>query len=466
MKSSILCVAVAATIALVHGVSHTAADKNAKECELNYLNESSVISITTAERCEALVRFSKCLSAFDSNLDAENKLFNQNTKACEPYWNSIDAPVLRTTRGNLEMTVDNAKDVKFHRHRRDTISVFEMNQKVTELLAEVQKLKNANVQLKAQAEEQRTTFENQLAAKSAELDEKSTELETKLTQKVDDAKESLDNNIVDLQDKVDTSASDVAKALDDFRKNATATTQALSRDIVATVDTKLKPFEGTDKVLANLKNSYLSDPKIPVYRIGKWWSYNPRVSWFDSNSPDMFGGVNPSRWSDGNARADMMANNWKQLKALFTKKETADKYGANMCSEAYGQFTSTTGFTCGVIFRIKNTGTRSVRWAPAVTMTSWHGWSETASISLNGNNLIGNRDCNHMCRFSPSMDIPANSAGNRISTVIFISTGSYEYNHYSRWRATLLIFRANSLALPNGLEYVDDMDVLEGPWKQ
>merc|ERR1719230_1802680 len=402
MKSSILCVAVAATIALVHGVSHTAADKNAKECELNYLNESSVISITTAERCEALVRFSKCLSKFGSNSAAENTLFNQNAKACEPYWNSMDAPVLRTARGNLEMTVDNAKDIKFHRHRRDTISVFEMNQKVTELLAEVQKLKNANVQLKAQAEEQRTTFENQLAAKSAELDEKSTELETKLTQKVDDAKESLDNNIVDLQDKVDTSASDVAKALDDFRKNATATTQALSRDIVATVDTKLKPFEGTDKVLANLKNSYLSDPKIPVYRIGKWWSYNPRVSWFDSNSPDMFGGVNPSRWSDGNARA-------------------------NMCSEAYGQFTSTTGFTCGVIFRIKNTGTRSVRWAPAVTMTSWHGWSETASISLNGNNLIGNRDCNHMCRFSPSMDIPANSAGNRISTVIFISTGSYEY---------------------------------------
>merc|ERR1719230_1788349 len=265
MKSSILCVAVAATIALVHGVSHTAADKNAKECELNYLNESSVISITTAERCEALVRFSKCLSKFGSNSAAENTLFNQNAKACEPYWNSMDAPVLRTARGNLEMTVDNAKDIKFHRHRRDTISVFEMNQKVTELLAEVQKLKNANVQLKAQA------------------DEKSTELETKLTQKVDDAKESLDNNIVDLQDKVDTSASDVAKALDDFRKNATATTQALSRDIVATVDTKLKPFEGTDKVLANLKNSYLSDPKIPVYRIGKWWSYNPRVSWFDSN---------------------------------------------------------------------------------------------------------------------------------------------------------------------------------------
>merc|ERR1719230_1136261 len=175
MKSSILCVAVAATIALVHGVSHTAADKNAKECELNYLNESSVISITTAERCEALVRFSKCLSKFGSNSAAENTLFNQNAKACEPYWNSMDAPVLRTARGNLEMTVENAKDVKFHRHRRDTISVFEMNKKIDDLMNDIQGLKDDNAELQAQYQEQRTTFENQLAAKSAELDEKSSQ---------------------------------------------------------------------------------------------------------------------------------------------------------------------------------------------------------------------------------------------------------------------------------------------------
>jgi len=156
----------------------------------------------------------------------------------------------------------------------------------------------------------------------------------------------------------------------------------------------------------------------------------------------------------------------KYMQRVFTQKETANKYGANICSESFGQRSSTDGLVCMALFRIKNTGTSTIRWSPAITMTSYHGWSETASISVNGNNLIGNKDCNHECQFTPSLQIPANSQKNRISTAIFASTSSHANGHYSQWRATLLLFRDNSLALPNNLEFVDDLDTMTGSWKQ
>merc|ERR1719272_1302987 len=100
-------------------------------------------------------------------------------------------------------------------------------------------------------------------------------------------------------------------------------------------------------------------------------------------------------------------------------------------------------------------------------MTSYHGWSESASISINGNNHIGAKDCSHQCRFTPTFNIPANSQKNRISTVIFISTGSYDYNRGgTASRSTLLLFRDNSLSIPNGLEFVDDLDTITGSWKK
>merc|ERR1712166_1361744 len=327
-----------------------------------------------------------------------------------------------------------------------------------------------------------------LAAKSDELDEKNAALETKLTDAVDAAKVALEDSVDDLSDKVDQSKSDTTAALDkantdtaaaldkskkettaaldQSKKDAATANAALEKKISGSVTDKLKPFEGTEVALTSLKRTYHSNPKIPVYRVARFKTHQGNFGWFDSNANNGYGGVHPSQWTDGNARADQMNADVKYLQRLFTQKETANKYGANICSAGYDQRTSTTGLVCGALFRIKNTGTSTIRWSPAITMTSYHGWSETASISLNGNNLIGNRDCNHECRFTPSLQIPANSQKNRISTAIFQSTGSYAYWSHNAWRATLLLFRDNSLALPNGLEFVDDLDTMTGSWKK
>jgi hypothetical protein len=65
---------------------------------------------------------------------------------------------------------------------------------------------------------------------------------------------------------------------------------------------------------------------------------------------------------------------------------------------------------------------------------------------------------------SLNLSIPAN----RTSTVIFVSTGTANYNHTSNIheRANVLAFYNNSLALPSGLQYVDDLDTATGGWEQ
>merc|ERR1719272_2449801 len=301
-----------------------------------------------------------------------------------------------------------------------------MDERITQLMADVKSLTTA------------------LAAKSKELDEK-----------VDAAKEALEDSVDDLSDKVDKSNTDTTAALkkantdttaalekskkettaalDQSKKDAAIANAALEKKISGSVTDKLKPFEGTEVALTSLKKSYHGNPKIPVYRVAKFKTHHGNFGWFDGNDAQGFGGIHPSQWTDGNYRCDQMNADVKYLQRLFTQKETANKYGANICSEGYGQRSSTTGMVCMALFRIKNTGTSSIRWAPPITMTSYHGWSETASISLNGNNLIGSRNCQHMCRFTPTVNVPANSQKDRVSTVIFMSTGSYDYGHYNQW---------------------------------
>lgn len=59
---------------------------------------------------------------------------------------------------------------------------------------------------------------------------------------------------------------------------------------------------------------------------------------------------------------------------------------------------------------------------------------------------------------APYALIPAN----RTSTVIFVSGSA----PVATTRATLMAFSNDSLALPAGLEYVDDLDTATGGWEQ
>jgi len=467
------------TLALVASVN--AEVTSAEDCQMDYYRETVDLSLTTREKCEALVVFSKCLGQFPADDAKEAVLFQKNSETCAPYWDTVESPSVRVARDNMQLSVDNAKDIEFFRHRRQSISVFKMEEKITGLLDTVEDLKDQLADQKKESEESAAAtlkvLQDKLDAKSEELDEKSSELErksseleTQLTKGLDTAKKALDaqvqdldDKLDDLEDKVDKSVTDADASIEKFKKDAAATNVVLKKSLTDAVDEKLKPIAGAEKAIAALKTTRYNNPKIPVFRVAEWHTYNQRF-WHDGNTGNAFGGIRPSDWTDGSRRADQMSNDFKYLARLFTKTATASTFGGTVCAEMFGMTSSTNGLMCGALFRIKNTGKSTVRWSPKHTMTSFTGWGESASITVNGNNQIGNRNCQNECRDrKDALNIPANSAGNRISTVIFLASSSYPSSY---WRSTLLIFGDDALTLPDNLEYVDDLDTVKGAWKK
>ena len=266
---------------------------------------------------------------------------------------------------------------------------------------------------------------------------------------------------------------DLGDKLSDFQRKVDtqlATLDTLPDKIGAQVDDKLAPVATSISVLDRLKLTYLSDPKIPVYH-WNWWQTHQHsaTSWFDGNNGRGYGGVSPSSWTDGNYRAWNMNNDFKYIKRLFIRRGTSDEYGASICQELFLMHSSTTGRMCGVVFRIQNTKKdQAVGWNPEWMYTSWDGWSEDASVSMNGQSTFRNW-CNfNWCRSNINMNIPANSDGNRISTIIFVSSssGAHHMGHSNHERANINQFNDNSLKLSEGLEYRDDLDTITGNWKQ
>merc|ERR1719345_602572 len=119
-------------------------------------------------------------------------------------------------------------------------------------------------------------------------------LESKLSDAVGAAKESLEDSVDDLSDKVDQSniattaavnkaKSDTTAALNKSKKDAATASAALEKKISGSVTDKLKSFEGTEVALTSLKRTYHSNPKIPVYRVARFFTHHPNFGWFDNN---------------------------------------------------------------------------------------------------------------------------------------------------------------------------------------
>jgi subtilisin-like proprotein convertase family protein len=201
-----------------------------------------------------------------------------------------------------------------------------------------------------------------------------------------------------------------------------------------------------------------------TYRWGVWSTYVSNGGWLFGNQADLFGGVNPSTWSDGEGKASDISADKSVQATLFHRKGSAVnnarvysewfKYGRNRgCSSCQSRF-------AGTLFRIKNTTAAAVAWPVRFAYTAYPGWSERASVALNGQNIwSSDSNCSAGCLKDVSLSIPAG----RTSTVIFVSTTGPES---SSSRALILGFTNNSLALPTGLQYVDDLDTATGGYEQ
>ena len=123
-------------------------------------------------------------------------------------------------------------------------------------------------------------------------------------------------------------------------------------------------------------------------------------------------------------------------------------------------YTSSTGAQHAfALFRVHNSTDSDINWNARFHATAYSGWSNRASVAINGQNLwcpSSDYGANH--HHSLDITIPAN----RTSTVIFSSSSHYEW---SSSMSNTLIFKDNSLDLPAGLEFVDDLDVKPDGWE-
>jgi hypothetical protein len=201
-----------------------------------------------------------------------------------------------------------------------------------------------------------------------------------------------------------------------------------------------------------------------TYRYAVFDTYDNASSWLMGNDPSMFGGVPPSLWTDGSARAVQLSSSKEVLRTLFTKKGYAGK-NAVVHAEIRQQYSSTDGRVVMALFRVRNATASPIGWSPVFWYTAYGTWGELASAALNGAEQFVSGGGAGPQAAGVTLSIPAN----RTSTVIFVSTGSAPYATGSgglMGRAIVLAFRNDSLALPAGLSFVDDLDTAIGGWEQ
>ncbi|MBM4343125.1 MAG: proprotein convertase P-domain-containing protein [Deltaproteobacteria bacterium] len=235
---------------------------------------------------------------------------------------------------------------------------------------------------------------------------------------------------------------------------------------IQTLSTKKIQIKGNlivdgDLTIKGVNTAQTNNTLPATYRFASFHTHqHSQTSWVMGNNAAMFGGVHPSTWTDGSAVASSISADKDVQRALFTQKRFAGK-NAMVCSDVWLMYSSTDGKVCAALFRVKNSTGADITWTPHFYYTAYSGWSEAASIAVNGANVWSNGGTSNT---SVGLTIPKN----RVSTVIFVATGSHAHHigHNIHERVTYLAFYNNSLALPSGLSFVDDLDTATGGYEQ
>ncbi len=202
-------------------------------------------------------------------------------------------------------------------------------------------------------------------------------------------------------------------------------------------------------------------PQVATYRYNTFNTYDEASGWAAGNDASLFGGIAPGTWKSS-AIASQMSPDKGVLRTLFNRKGYA---GANALihAETFAFASSANTKVVTALFRIRNTTTAPITWTPVLRIAAFGPWAEQASVALNGASAwtsAGGTYSNSSAPVSVALAIPAN----RTSTAIFVSMGGPQAAPYTR--TTILAFVNNSLALPAGLQFVDDLDTATGDWTQ
>jgi hypothetical protein len=265
-----------------------------------------------------------------------------------------------------------------------------------------------------------------------------TEVDGSVTNEIQDL--NLDRNILKVTNNASATDVDLSKYLDDKTVTITAGDGIEVTGDYPNFTVTKKPYNGA------------------IYRWAVFSSYNQVQGWYAGNDASLFGGVNPSNWGDGSAIASQMSSEKDVLLTLFSKKGYAGK-NALVCAEEWLSYSSTNSKHAAALFRIENTTNSTITWTVITHQSSYGGWGERASVALNGENVWNSGGSNYYTNtaHTHTLSIPAN----RVSTVIFISGSTPAVGNS---RGLILSFQNNSLELPTGLKYVDDLDTALDGW--
>ncbi len=202
-------------------------------------------------------------------------------------------------------------------------------------------------------------------------------------------------------------------------------------------------------------------PQVATYRYNMFNPYDEASGWTAGNDASLFGGVAPSSWKNS-AIASQMSPDKAVLRSLFVLKGYA---GANALvhAETFAFASGSNTKVVTALFRIRNNTAAAITWTPVIRVAAWGGLGEQASVALNGASAWTSAGGTYTPNSGPvsvALAIPAN----RTSTAIFVSMAGPQAAAYSRM--TILAFVNNSLALPAGLQFVDDLDTATGDWTQ
>ena len=206
-----------------------------------------------------------------------------------------------------------------------------------------------------------------------------------------------------------------------------------------------------------------------MYRWTAWSTYDQtHGQWYAGNNASLFGGVAPQQWGDGNALASQMSSDSSVLRAFFVRRgpNLGDLKNATIYADEYRTWSSTNSRHAAVLFRVHNSTAQNKTWTVSWYRTAYSSWSERASIAVNGTNIWDSGGGNYQSDSASThnLTIPAN----RTSTVIFVASSSPTHHQTSQSfaRSCFLAFYNNTLALPAGLAYVDDLATKPNGWNQ
>ncbi|MGZ4779717.1 MAG: hypothetical protein ACXV5L_11000, partial [Thermoanaerobaculia bacterium] len=187
-------------------------------------------------------------------------------------------------------------------------------------------------------------------------------------------------------------------------------------------------------------------------------------AWLFGNNAALFGGVSPQSWTDGNATAAAITADKDVQQSLLTQKGYPGR-NAMVVSDTRVEYGSTDGKVVVILFRVQNTTSSPITWNAHFWYSCERQFAEAASVALNGVNVF----VDHTESSGKLAIVPLTIPANRTSTVVFVSTSGTPWSPLSnsQWfRSTVAGFIDNSLALPAGLNFVDDLDTATGGYDQ